>query len=384
MKNQERVQAVITKYKKNSSFPASSEKIYTEALEEILFASGFNSEAEMLIFSGPPDKGIRIFWTIVSKTDITTQRTIINDFFNSDRYHSNVSGSATNRTMALLYEMINSGICELELIQMVYQRLMTIVRINSRTTDAFLTLILKRIDKQGFELLIYIFQETGSNKAFVDLCNKACKSSKGKTISYGIKNLIATKLNMHLTTPNGKSRDNGKEDLGQQQQHQHSKSLQLREIADYIDNLEKEIANLHIAIEKLQKNEIEFGEKTKKMEARISFLSRQNEDLGNQKNSLDTEISILKSQVTEQEKIIVKLTEETEKHIKVMSIYNAERERSQQEFLNAIASKLKVEYIDFLDAIDMEMNIALGDNMREQLKAVFRILEKNGIVPGSR
>ena len=47
--------------------------------------------------------------------------------------------------------------------------------------------------------------------------------------------------------------------------------------------------------------------------------------------------------------------------------------------MNIIASKLNIEYKDFLSAKEMAMTIDLGENMREQFNSVFRILEKNEV-----
>lgn len=45
-----------------------------------------------------------------------------------------------------------------------------------------------------------------------------------------------------------------------------------------------------------------------------------------------------------------------------------------------ISRELKFEYQDFMGAEDSEMTVELGENMREQLKNIFRILEKEGII----
>lgn len=47
--------------------------------------------------------------------------------------------------------------------------------------------------------------------------------------------------------------------------------------------------------------------------------------------------------------------------------------------LARISRELKFEYQDFVSAEDFEMTIDLGENMREQLKNIFRIFEKEGI-----
>lgn len=47
--------------------------------------------------------------------------------------------------------------------------------------------------------------------------------------------------------------------------------------------------------------------------------------------------------------------------------------------LQNIAAKLRHEYLDYKDALNMRMDIDLGENMRDQLKRVFRILSDSGM-----
>jgi hypothetical protein len=44
-----------------------------------------------------------------------------------------------------------------------------------------------------------------------------------------------------------------------------------------------------------------------------------------------------------------------------------------------LAHKLRLEYQDFMSAEGQPMTERLGENMRDQLKAVFEILKRNGI-----
>lgn len=53
--------------------------------------------------------------------------------------------------------------------------------------------------------------------------------------------------------------------------------------------------------------------------------------------------------------------------------------RQADESTKRLASELRVEYRDFLDAADLPMDADLGENMREQLKNIFGILASNGI-----
>lgn len=64
---------------------------------------------------------------------------------------------------------------------------------------------------------------------------------------------------------------------------------------------------------------------------------------------------------------------------KLVEVMKTELQKKPAEFLNNLRSKLRIEYLDFQDAVDMEMSIDLGENMREQLRSVFNICIKAGM-----
>lgn len=47
--------------------------------------------------------------------------------------------------------------------------------------------------------------------------------------------------------------------------------------------------------------------------------------------------------------------------------------------LTRISRELKLEYQDFMSVDGSVMTVDLGENMREQLKTIFRVFEKEGI-----
>ena len=73
------------------------------------------------------------------------------------------------------------------------------------------------------------------------------------------------------------------------------------------------------------------------------------------------------------------LQQEVEKLNSVISVFSADKQNSQSEQLNAIASKLKAEFLDFKEAEHDSMTLDLGENFRFQLQSIFRILAKAGI-----
>lgn len=83
--------------------------------------------------------------------------------------------------------------------------------------------------------------------------------------------------------------------------------------------------------------------------------------------------------IENQKKEIQTIIAETERLKSIIAVYSDDKQSSQSETLNAIASKLKQEYKDFVEAEDMEMTIDLGENLRDQIKSIFKILIKSGI-----
>ena len=65
---------------------------------------------------------------------------------------------------------------------------------------------------------------------------------------------------------------------------------------------------------------------------------------------------------------------------KLLEMEEAKHAHEMNAFKNRVKHQLQVEYRDFLDAKDMEMTIDLGENMRIQLEAIFRVLKKNDLV----
>lgn len=153
-----------------------------------------------------------------------------------------------------------------------------------------------------------------------------------------------------------------------------------------VDNLKEHMIN--------QQNDLSAGkEKTVLLEKENQELRKRISSAYNENNGLKKNIEILNNQISElylikskNEKEIEDLKEsinkknqEIEDRKKIGEMVSRDNSKQYEEFINRISSKLKVEYRDYKDAEDIEMNVDLGENMRLQLKAVFDILESNGI-----
>lgn len=64
---------------------------------------------------------------------------------------------------------------------------------------------------------------------------------------------------------------------------------------------------------------------------------------------------------------------------KMVDALSGDRDKKATILANKIRSKLQIEYDDFMSAVDMPMSIELGENLRDQMKNIFKALEKLGI-----
>ena len=134
-----------------------------------------------------------------------------------------------------------------------------------------------------------------------------------------------------------------------------------------------------------------FAEESKKAEKTTALLMSDNKALASKLGIAEDTISKLQNQLTESEANLAtqraqvsELSSEIEKLKTVISVYSEDKQSSMDGQLNAIASKLKTEYREFKDALDLEMTVEIGEILRDQLMRVFNILSKAGIDIESR
>lgn len=149
-------------------------------------------------------------------------------------------------------------------------------------------------------------------------------------------------------------------------------ATKMEEMACKNGALEKNNDDLVQRIEQLQ---------TELAKEKAEYLAAQTEIEKNKKT-----IASLKAQLSEVQRGNAELQvqsttthEEIERLNSILSVYSADKENAQREQLNSIAAKLRTEYRDFKDAENDEMTVDLGENFRFQLTQVFKILIKAGI-----
>lgn len=96
-------------------------------------------------------------------------------------------------------------------------------------------------------------------------------------------------------------------------------------------------------------------------------------------SAAEGDIFVLRQTVEQRDAVIAEKNAEIAERVKMAEVLSWDRSKQADESLQRLASKIRVEYRDFVDALDVPMSCDLGENLRLQLQSIFDILEKGGM-----
>ena len=96
-------------------------------------------------------------------------------------------------------------------------------------------------------------------------------------------------------------------------------------------------------------------------------------------SAAEGDIFVLRQTVEQRDAVIAQKDAEIAERVKMAEVLSRDRSKQADESLQRLASKIRVEYRDFVDALDVPMSCDLGENLRLQLQSIFDILEKGGM-----
>ena len=96
-------------------------------------------------------------------------------------------------------------------------------------------------------------------------------------------------------------------------------------------------------------------------------------------DELEKNLDSLKNEISQKDEIINRQTTEIADLTKMEKILRNNQNFKADEMIQKISSKLQVEYQDFQTALNEPMYEDLGENFRQQLKNIFRELERIGV-----
>jgi chromosome segregation ATPase len=96
-------------------------------------------------------------------------------------------------------------------------------------------------------------------------------------------------------------------------------------------------------------------------------------------DATEGDVFVLRQTVEQRDAVIAEKDAEIAERIKMADVLSRDRSKQADESLQRLASKIRVEYRDFVDALDVPMSCDLGENLRLQIQSIFDILEKGGM-----
>jgi len=152
-----------------------------------------------------------------------------------------------------------------------------------------------------------------------------------------------------------------------------------KSISDQLSNLLNGVKKLEIDNVSLRKK-LERGEEERvKREEKIKEILEQKNELEQYIEAIKKELEYCKRDYTTLENSKRELEMLLKEREEIISIYGKDKSNSQMEMLNGISENLKAEYLDFLESVDIEMSVEMGEVYKEKIIEIFRILEKNGV-----
>ncbi|RQD69395.1 MAG: hypothetical protein D5S00_07235 [Tindallia sp. MSAO_Bac2] len=388
---------IIPNYNGKSNFSAASEKIYTEEMHHILQMDGYGKKIEELIFNGPPEASVKAFWSYLVTVEPETRVELLTAFFSSERFLDNKGGASFNRALLLLLSACENG-DEDKVIYKILSGLDKVIinkkgKINDKTVSDFKRLFLKKITDHSTIKNINLAGESSTRSLypqFVRLLKKTLDVYKANneeyTDIYQMLSLFVSALEEEEEVEEDKEVNelhvNGSIKNDRNSVHKLSQLSipdSLRELAQAVEKIEFENSSLEREKKELEIEADKLKSKVEKTIKENETLSLTGKNLQKRYFQLEEALRITEANLLEKNKIISNLQLQIEKQSKVISLYDEDKQNSLSEFINSLSSKLRAEYSDFKDAVELDMSIELGENIRQQLIEVFKILQKNGI-----
>lgn len=159
----------------------------------------------------------------------------------------------------------------------------------------------------------------------------------------------------------------------------HSDENESLNLPGNVENNKEIVCELQNEIADLKKNKSD-------LEQRIKILEKKDEDKEIANGQLIIKIQELKNEMADLqqkkillEKVLVEKDKTLEQHKSMIEMLRRDRNKHSAESVKRLESKLRYLYTDYLDAKNLKMSDMLGENLRDQLGEVFKILINSGI-----
>lgn len=392
----EEINELITTYKDGGNLSMKQKKDMEDILSKEMRSDTYSDELDILLCEGPDETTMKSFAKYLKNADPEKAEDKLNCFLESKRLKTDTDGTSGIRMVNLNYFMLKEKKNYSSLDQKAFMSM-----IEYAYNDDKKSYNKKAAELIGIKLLpLYASKDNSLDLSFIE--------SEDMWIS--IRNLFMdssvaeSKNNVKILNDIYEWLKSFQRDMGKYNEEyinkqianikpkvkatdenssKSSKKMTSRELVKLLEiaivSEDKELKNLRSEI-KSKNHTIE--EINKKLNKTATNEKRQEDIIQNllkDKSSLEIKNTELNTEIKDLNECISKMNKEIEDRTQFAETISKNREKQSEEYLNKLASKLKVEYTDFYDARELNMTLDLGENMRAQLEAVFSILDKNGV-----
>lgn len=139
-----------------------------------------------------------------------------------------------------------------------------------------------------------------------------------------------------------------------------------------LKEIEKELINIKQQLVKSTYQNEELSNKIIEEKQIIQNMEKENLQLKSQIRNSEKHLDFLRDQLLESQGKYASQSE-------MIEMIKRDQSKRMEESQKRIASSLKTYYEDFINSQDLEMSLELGENFRDQIGDLFKILKKSGI-----
>lgn len=408
LKEEDVNEILSSKKNKSKNLNLSDMTNYVDKLNMLLKSEEFSEAIEDAIFEGPPEISMKVLEKYIIKPGREINQNLFYRFLSSERFKSKNGGININRLIYLWIQFYKANLSSsTEAIRILEKIAECSCTKGNSPNKSIVELIKKQILPEllaGYTLPIIVDKVTeiewlrlsnlfilatfGSNlkkseERIQNIVYSWLEKNKFDIKNYNVKNLPMLNEFIEKNALSLNKQDDSNSQILQNEKNEGNEGTKL----------EPRATSWREGIQIIEKNILELESIRYSSQAIVDKLDKKIHELQSECTNLKVAEKILYSKLQEKEQQMHSLHEEIESLIiskkdienKMISLcefnetISRDRARAPEEFTNRIASTLRTEYKDYIEAETIQMNTELGENMRIQLRSIFDILEQFGI-----
>ena len=422
---------LIEKFMKNSKLSMADKEIYEKELATELSKGEYSNDLETILCEGPVETSMKVLAQYLAHIELDAANAFVNKFIHSKRIEENKGGTSGMRIVFLYCSLWSASLEQNKVIEKIFIAMIRFSykngkdETNKKTVDLIRKNVLPLFAEGNKTLKL---QFVNQEKTWLNLRNlfveaavegelvnseiiqkvfywlKSANKDMGKVTEDYLMNRVLERNTVQKSEGKDASTQKDKKEIQIATAEQFGDKNEKKKISTKKNigasitprplNASKELLDTLVSVVLAASKELVS------VKSEISMMKQKSDDQQTQINrliskqvqqedtihSLASEKIVLQKQnaefiskISELEQLADKQRREIDDRKQFTDTVARNREKQSEEQLNKLASKLRVDYRDYCDAKDIDMTNDLGENMREQLGAVFSILEKSGI-----